>query len=204
MSENDFSWESFYQKTSGRQPRELMFKVLKYFEENPDEKPRKAIDLGCGDGTETIYLLANGWHVLAIDAEVGAFKALSAKIPPALADGLQTQIATFETTMLSAADLIYAGFSLPFCQPQHFDALWKKIVDNINPGGQFAGQLFGVKDTWASNANMTFFTIEQAKALFTAFEIEHFQEEDEDGASTVGPKHWHIFHVIARKKNPIA
>lgn len=32
-------------------------------------KPDFAIDLGCGVGRDTIYLLHNGWKVLAIDKE---------------------------------------------------------------------------------------------------------------------------------------
>jgi tellurite methyltransferase len=200
MVNNNFQWADFYTNVAGREPRELLIKVLDYFKQNPSENLRHAIDLGCGDGTETGFLLANGWNVLAIDGEQAAFKHLNAKIPPEAQARLQTQVAKFEAVELSPADLIYAGYSVPFCHPQHFAELWDKIVSNINPGGRFAGQLFGVNDTWASNPDMTFFTAEQARALFTAFELEHFHEEDEDGQSTIGPKHWHVFHVIARKK----
>jgi trans-aconitate methyltransferase len=200
MDKNDFQWEAMYKKISGRQPRELLIDVLGRFAQEPLLNSRNAIDLGCGDGTETAYLLANGWHVLAIDSEQVAFKYLNAKIPPEAQERLQTQIAKFEAVELSPADLIYAGYSVPFCDPQHFDALWNKIVNNINSGGRFTGQLFGVKDTWASTPHMTFVTEEQAQALFTAFEVEFFREEDEDGNSTAGPKHWHLFHVIARKQ----
>lgn len=200
MSNHEFQWETFYTNVSGRQPRELLLDVLKRFEQEPLANDRKAIDLGCGDGTETALLLANGWHVLAIDSEPAAFNHLKAKIASAAQERLQTQIAKFETVELAPADLIYAGYSIPFCHPQHFDALWHKIGDNLNPGGRFAGQLFGVRDTWASNPEMTFFTREQAWTLFAGFEVEYFHEEDEDGRSTIGPKHWHIFHVIAQKK----
>lgn len=199
MGRNEFQWETFYHSVSGRQPRELLLDVLGRFgQETP--AARKAIDLGCGDGTETAVLLANGWHVLAIDAEPAAFTHLNAKIPAEAQERLQTQVATFEAVELSPADLIYAGYSIPFCHPQHFDTLWNKIAQNISTGGRFAGQLFGVNDTWASNPRMTFFTEAQARNLFTQFELEHFREEDQDGESTIGPKHWHIFHVIARKR----
>ncbi len=198
MNDRDFDWKLFYQNVSGRQPRELLIDVLGRFA--PAETPRQAIDLGCGDGTETATLLANGWKVLATDSEPEAFTHLNAKIPTELQSRLQTQVAKFETVELVPADLIYAGFSIPFCHPQHFDELWDKIVTNINPGGYFAGQLFGVRDTWASNPGMTFFTAEQARSRFDAFDIEQFEEEDDEGGrSTAGPKHWHIFHIIAKK-----
>jgi len=200
MDNRGFQWENFYNNVSGRQPRELLIDVLARFEQESFVSARKAIDLGCGDGTETAHLLANGWHVLAIDSEPAAFTYLHSKIPPEAQERLQTQIAKFETVELCPADLIYAGYSVPFCHRQHFDPLWNKVVNNVHKGGRFAGQLFGVNDTWASNANMTFLTKEQARALFGAFKVEYFHEEDEDGNSSVGPKHWHIFHVIAQKQ----
>ncbi len=200
MSENPFQWETYYQNVSGRQPREVLLAALERFAQEPVANTRSAIDLGCGDGTETAYLLAQGWRVLAIDGEPAAFEHLNAKIPPEARARLQTQVARFEAVELLPADLIYAGFSIPFCRPQHFDALWQKIVASIHPGGRFAGQLFGVRDTWADNPKITFFTAAGARERFADFEIEHFQEEEEEGRSTVGPKHWHIFHVIARRK----
>jgi trans-aconitate methyltransferase len=199
MSDNTFQWEDFYKNVSGREPRELLFRALELFEQGA-EGTRQAVDLGCGDGTETAALLAQGWRVLAIDGEPAAFEHLNAKIPAAARERLQTQVARFEAVQLTPADLIYAGFSIPFCRPQHFGVLWENIVTNVKTGGCFAGQLFGVRDTWAGNPKMSFFTAEQARALLTAFEIEVFEEEEEDGRSTVGAKHWHIFHVIARKR----
>lgn len=199
MDSANFQWETYYTNIKGRAPRDLLVDVVKRFGSAPSVHPHHAIDLGCGDGTETAFLLANGWEVLAIDSEPEAFTHLKEKIPPDVHKRLQTQIAPFEEVMLSPADLIYAGFSIPFCHPHAFNALWHKIVDNLTLGGRFAGQLFGVRDTWATNANMTFFTVEQVQALLAGFEVEYFQEEDEDGRSTIGPKHWHLFHVIARK-----
>jgi tellurite methyltransferase len=200
MTDNQFQWENFYRNVSGREPRPLMLDVLKRFEQEHSGSGHKAIDLGCGDGTETALLLSKGWQVFAIDSEPTSFDHLNAKIPNEMRDRLQTQVAKFEDVELVPADLVYAGFSVPFCHPKHFPALWEKIVSSLNPGGRFAGQLFGVRDTWANNPEMTFFTAEQARTLLAGLKVEHFQEEDEDGQSTVGPKHWHIFHVIARKR----
>ena len=33
-----------------------------------------------------------------------------------------------------------------------------------------------------------------------AFEVRLLQEKDEDGPAVSGPKHWHVFHVIASKR----
>jgi hypothetical protein len=39
----------------------------------------------------------------------------------------------------------------------------------------------------------------QVRALLKGFEIVQLREQDEHGPSYVGPKHWHVFHVIATK-----
>jgi hypothetical protein len=87
----------------------------------------------------------------------------------------------------------------PILRPGHFPALWEKVTKAVKTGGRFAGQFFGVNDTWAYRKDMIFHTGEQVRALFADFEIESFHEQDEEGEATTGPKHWHVFTVIARK-----
>ena len=198
MSDENFSWEEYYNKISGRAPRQLLLDVLEKF---PTGETLHAIDLGCGDGTETIELLTRGWHVLAIDGTEAAIKLLTDKLPQAVHSRLQTQVAKFDAVAvtLPQTDLIHASLSIPFCHPSYFPALWEKITNALHSDGRFAGHFFGVRDSWANNPDMTFHTEEQVRAMLTDFEIEYFDEEDEDGQSTSGPKHWHVFTVIARK-----
>ena len=199
MADSELSWDEFYQKIQGREPRPLLMDVLKAFTAEDSQGPRDAIDLGCGDGTESLTLLARGWNVLTIDGEPAAIKRLVQKLPVDGHQHLETQVAKFEELVLPPADLIHASFSLPFCQPAYFDALWGKIVGSIKPGGRFAGQFFGLNDSWATEPEMTFHTEEQVHTLFETFEVESFVEIDEDGQAVSGPKHWHIFTVIAKK-----
>jgi hypothetical protein len=90
-----------------------------------------------------------------------------------------------------------SSLSTPFTSPILFT---HPFSHSLKSGGRFAGQFFGVNDSWANNPEMTFHTEEQVRALFDGFEVESFHEQDEDGSSLNGPKHWHIFTVIARKK----
>lgn len=195
MSEEN-TWENYYQKIKGRAPRQLLLDALENF---PSGLARRAIDLGCGDGTESALLLERGWTVLAIDGEPAAIQQLLGKVPAEHQIRLQTEVAKFKEVVLPPADLIHASLSIPFCEPEHFDALWQKIVNAIQPGGRFAGQFFGVRDSWANEPDMTFHTEEQVRAMLQPFEIESFHEMDEDGNAVSGPKHWHVFTVIARK-----
>lgn len=196
MSDEEYNWDDYYNKIQGREPRQLLMDVL---EKYPAGESLHAIDLGCGDGTETVVLLSRGWHVLAVDGAEAGIKRLMDKVPTDARIRLQTQVAKFEDVLLPMADLIHASYSIPFCRPSQFPALWGKIKSALNPGGRFAGQLFGVRDSWANEPDMTFHTEHQARALLDDLEVEYFHEMDEDGEAASGPKHWHVFTAIGRK-----
>jgi hypothetical protein len=47
---------------------------------------------------------------------------------------------------------------------------------------------------------MTFVTRERAEELLRGLEVVELREEDADSHTADGsPKHWHIFHILARK-----
>ena len=60
--------------------------------------------------------------------------------------------------------------------------------------------LFGDRDEWATIPMNTHHTRAEAEALFQLFEIERFDEVEQDGETAVGKqKYWHLFHIVARK-----
>ena len=120
---------------------------------------------------------------------------------PSERDRLTTRVAPFSELDFPAADLIYAGLSLPFCEPHEFGEVWSRTKSAIRPCGLFAGHFFGPHDTWSGTPDMTFHTRAEVEALLADFEIEGLREQDEDGEAVSGPKHWHVFHVIARKRS---
>jgi tellurite methyltransferase len=189
-------WDEYYEKMQEREPRQLLLDVL---EKYPTGNSLHAIDLGCGEGTETLIMLARGWHVHAVDGDAGGIKRLTDKVSPVAQARLQTQVSKFEDIILPSADLLHASYSIPFCDPDQFSTLWDKITNAINLGGRFAGQFFGVNDSWAYRKDMIFHTEEQVRVLFDKFKIESFHEQDEDGEVTTGQKHWHVFTIIAKK-----
>ena len=174
-----------------------MLQVLRSFE--VEGRVGSAVELGCGDGTGSVELLTRGWEVLSIDAHDDAIRRLRERIPADAEPRSTTMVSSMESADLPATDLVFASFSLPFCPPAAFPGLWHRIRSALRPGGRVAGELFGDRDTWASDPSMTFHTEGAARALFDGLEVESFVEEDEDGESFDGPKHWHVFHVIARR-----
>jgi trans-aconitate methyltransferase len=193
-------WEGYYTALEGRAARRLLLETLALISTSKQGSPRRvAIDLGCGDGTETRELLARGWNVVAIDKTPQAIARVRASVPAEDCPRLTAIAAAFTDIELPPADLIYAGLSLPFCDPDSFGELWPRISVAVREDGWFAGHFFGPRDSWVGRVDMTFLSREQVCALLTDFRIEGYQEQDEDGDSFAGRKHWHVFHVIAHK-----
>ena len=197
-------WAGYYAWSAGREPRPLLLAACR---ELGAGQARLAIDLGCGEGTDTLELLARGWRVLAVDAEPAGLALLRARIPPGAAGRIRVLRASFAEAELPCAYLIHAGFSLPFCPPREFPALWARIRRTLAPGGVFAGQLFGIRDTWADDPDLSFHTRHQAETLLDGLDILGLEETERDGHAFSGPKHWHTFDILARKpdsKHPSA
>jgi tellurite methyltransferase len=186
------TWSDYYEQNEGREPRELLMDVLGSY-----DRPGRAIDLGCGAGIDTLAMLSRGWRVFATDAEREAIDRLRARVPGDLAGRLETRVSPMEEVELPPADLLFASFSLFFCDPARFPDVWRRIGAALAGGGRFVGELLGDRDTWAPEADMSSFAESQARSLFDGWTIERFDEEEEDGEACSGPKHWHVFHVVA-------
>ena len=191
-------WVGYYVEQGEREPHDLLLQVLAMFDD--DGRRGLAVDLGCGQGFETAELLRRGWEVVAIDATEEGIRRLRGRVPDSDAPRLRTVVSRMEDADVPTADLIHASYSLPFCRPTVFPRLWGDIREAIRPGGRFAGELFGDRDTWASSEeDMSFFDIASARALFDGMELESFVEEENDDHGWDEMKHWHVFHTIARR-----
>jgi trans-aconitate methyltransferase len=188
-------WTDYYRKTEGRPPRPTLLFALDRF-----AAPGFAIDLGCGDGRDTIELLRRGWPVLAIDSEPAAIERLAAR--PDLPDPrrLETRIASFETAVWPEADLVNASFSLFFCPTDAFPALWRKIAVSLAPGGRFAGHLLGARDSWAGRRHVIVHDDDALGRLLAGFTVEMHDIEETDSVTPRGEaKHWHLHHLVLRR-----
>ena len=188
--------EKYYENTKNALPHK---NVIKFIEMN--DKKEKAIDLGCGAGRDTIYLIRNGWNVLAIDRE-DVEDLILEKLNEKEMKRFRFLCQNFESIELEKCDLIVSNFAIPFCSKKYFDKFWNNISDSISSGGYFVGNFFGLRDSWATiNKNMTFLSKKQVTDLFEEFEIIEFDEYEKDSKTALGEfKHWHIYEIIARKK----
>jgi SAM-dependent methyltransferase len=186
-------WHAYYE-AAGEEPRPTLIAAADSFAE-----PGRAADLGCGTGRDTFELLRRGWSVLAVDGQQEAIDRLLAAAPAGAR--LEAQVARLEYATWPECDLVNSSYALPFVPPPAFAAVWARIVDSLRPGGRFSGQLFGDRDEWRTDPKLTFHTRADLARLFATFDLEELDEVEEDGHTATGAaKHWHLFHVVARKR----
>jgi tellurite methyltransferase len=203
MRAQDYSemedWPGYFGAVLGKEPRDTLVRALDLF---TDEgfAGGLAVDIAAGEGRDTLELLKRGWKVVASDSHPDAFSYLWPRVPEAWKPRLKTIEVNFAQMEVPPCDLVNASFALPFCEPRHFPWLWDRIVASIRPGGRFAGQFFGKRDSWASISNRTHHSREEMLNLLEGFDVEMLREEERDDAPDVrNPKHWQLFHVVARK-----
>lgn len=195
-------WDEYYQNTLNVTKPQYTLWLANYYFESEKKSAGLAVDLGTGTGKDTLYLLEKGWKVLALDAEQLSIDILLNRVNDQQRKLLEVMVSPFSDMKLpDNVDLINASYSLPFNKPEEFPACWQNIIDHLAIGGRFSGQFFGENDEWAYDPALTIHTQEQMQQLFSdQFEIEYLQIEEGLLPTAAGAmKHWHVFHVIAKK-----
>lgn len=107
-------------------------------------KPCKAIDVGCGEGFNSKYLLSEGFEVTGIDISPKAIKYAKANAPGA----------KFKVFDVIEEDLTKLNDTFDFClewsimhciPPKKREQYVKKIVGILNPGALYLSSSFNIK-----------------------------------------------------------
>lgn len=184
-------WTNYQIKTCGDEVCSLLIEFL------DNHKIDNAIDLGCGSGNETVYMIKNDIKVLAIDRQLNQDFILN-RLSKDEKQLVSFKECCFENIELPKTQLLTAFFSLPFCNPQKFDGLWDKIHNSIENDGYFVGQLFGDRDAWNIVDSINTFSIDKVKDYLKKFkiikleEVEYVRESDN--------KKWHYYDIIVQKQ----
>ncbi|WP_114558259.1 class I SAM-dependent methyltransferase [Desertihabitans aurantiacus] len=190
-------WEAYFRLHVGRPVRSDFLDALGLVDA---EAPRTAIDLGAGDGTETSFLLREGWQVLAVDATAGLRARVLRTAPAESAERLSVWETTFaQIEDLRPATLIYAGMSLPFTTPAELRHTIDLITAALGPSGVFAGHFLGENDDWSTRPGVTTLTRAELLTLLDRFTVQIHRESERDAPSGLGPKHWHTHFVVATR-----
>lgn len=132
--------EKYYNNTEMEKPRDN----VQHFIKNIKITPGKAIELGCGAGNDTVYLIKNNWNVTAIDRENVEERILK-RLTKKETEQFAFQKQNFEDIKLESNNLLVANYCIPFCNKNKFEELWSKIENSILPNRIFCRQLFWSK-----------------------------------------------------------
>lgn len=129
-------WEGLYAAHSpGERASEAAFLAA----EVAGIAPGTALELGCGEGADAVWLAQQGWRVLGVDIAATAVERARAR---AAGLGL-SDMAAFEPRDLSddfpagEFDLVSAQFlHSPFAAPGEREAILRRAADAVAPGGR--------------------------------------------------------------------
>ena len=193
----DSAWARYAEGTSGRDPMKF-FETAVTVTNGQLGDGRLVVDLGSGAGNESLAFLERGWSVHAVDGEPRAIEILESRVDKAHQDRLTTTVGYFHEVEIPRGDLVFASLSLPFAGAK-FEVSMEAALAAVNPGGWFVGVLLGQNDTWAPDADVTSVDRVVIARLFMNFDPVTILEEEFDGPSSIGPKHWHWFVISAQR-----
>lgn len=187
--------KEFYKKTINKNPSApIRTFFLKNYNQN--FKGTTAIDLGCGAGNDTEFLISKGFNVTAVDNNEQVKEIIESRNLDS--NKLKITIDDFSKIELPKADLVNANFSMHYVK-ENFDEFIVNLLQNvIKHKGVFIGNFLGKEDEWKE----TFTTVEKERLLeyFKGYNILYFSEEKyyQDTARKKN-KFWHVYTIIAQK-----
>lgn len=176
-------WSVYNAAHSDRGPRPLTVRALDLAGPGAG---RTAVELGSGSGVDSRFLQARGWDVHSYDAD------------PASAGGAHHVVTDLaRVTDLPATELVLSNATLSFLDEADLRRLLDLVGEWLRPGGVFAADFWGPEDDWADGPG-TYPDRADLDGLLPWQATAEITERSWDGASFAGPKHWHVFTVLAR------
>jgi SAM-dependent methyltransferase len=148
MSEAQQAWEEHY----GERERVWSGRVnVRLAELVEPMTPGRALDLGCGEGADAMWLAEHGWHVTAVDISRTALdRAAADAVARNLADRIDFQRCDLTESFPDGAfDLVSAQY-LHSTVPLDRARLLRRAADAVAPGGTMLIVDHGAAPPWAS------------------------------------------------------
>lgn len=164
---------------------------LDLFEDIIKRTEKPVLDLGCGTGNDTLYLVERGRKVISCDQSENAIGNIVKNFPEVEAkcfnmlDGLPFEDASF--------DLVIADLCLHYFDEADTAAIIAEIARVLTPGGHLIFRVNSINDVnhgagqgrelghhlyeSGSKTMKRFFDEEDIRSFFKAFEIEYLKEE---------------------------
>ena len=190
------------------EPNKLFLKIF-----SKDKNKGYFLDLGCGQGKDSLFMAENGFDVVAIDKSLDKIKKfeeyLEGKKIKEKITLLSQDLADFDIEK-DKYQIINAFNSLQFLPKQNALDVIKKMKNGVKIGGYIVISGFTVNDSLyqiPENQHKGFFELGELKNLFSDFKIDFYEESiiDDIGHPGFPEPHKHcVVRMIAQKlKNSI-
>jgi cyclopropane fatty-acyl-phospholipid synthase-like methyltransferase len=175
--------------------------------------PSQALDLGCGDGRDTLHLLRAGHRVDAVDfSSAGVSALVTAARSKGLVDLLTASVADIRTYTpeIHNYDLIVGITILDHLPSECHDQIIDRAIKALRPGGLIALEMYSDRDpsraTTSRGASSEFsgairsyaprnYLLNKLPSELRVLRYSDRLEQDSDH----GPVHWHGFQTILAK-----
>ena len=201
----NYDYEKVYSATDkyywGVKPSEMCLKIVSFM---PPDKPLKVLDIGCGEGKDSVFLARCGYDVSAFDiSNAGVEKTKR------LADKANVNINVFQANLLDYRldcnyDILYSSGVLHYIKPELCNEIIRNYQMHTNKNGLNALNVFVEKPFIAPSPEKeeqsSLWISGQLLTLYSNWLIEGFSEVIFDCNSS-GIPHQHAMNVMyARRK----
>lgn len=105
-----------------------------------DLTPGRALDIGCGEGADALWLAENGWSVHAVDASaVAVFRAHSEQVRREAASGeplgITWKVADVDRDQVSGQTFDLVSLQFLHLEPAERQRVWDRAKNAVAPGG---------------------------------------------------------------------
>lgn len=208
MRQNSNDFDDWYQNHPNyySQPSDGLIECLKEF----GIGPCKAIDVGCGQGRNALWLASKGFEVVAVDNSPGAIGSLknAAKAQGLQIDARVADIRSFDFGTRQF-ELVVILTTLNHLESEYIPDCCKRIIKSLTPNGVIYCVSFTTEDPgFKGNSRQSsecsgtvkyYFLPGELKQLFSDLEVMKYKEYTK-ADDTHGPLHYHgKVKLIGRK-----
>lgn len=158
-----------------------------------------ALDLGAGTGSDSVWMIENGFSVIALDKDASKLRANELLTNKATIVEQSWDEYVFTPDSLN---LIVAQNTFPFLSREKAERVIADAISALKSGGFICYTLFGPNDAWAHKEDMHFVPYEEALTFAQQFPVELFFRSNEIGYGTTmrgDMKFWEIHRIILKK-----
>lgn len=191
----DKDWNDFFEEKRNAPPREYLVDAMQFV-----VNKGVALDIGAGTLRDSKFLTEQEFEkVVAFDPSMRMFEFFE----DIAQEKLELQVSSFEIFDFKkdTYDLINAQYVFPYVSSYGFEIRFQLMLDSLKEDGLLVATFFGDRDSWhvsGEQANI-FQTKEEIQVLLKDLKILQDIEIEKDDTVNGKEKHWHRFHITARK-----